>query len=80
MFQVDGYAGYNRLLAPDRVGPDFRLALCWAYARRKLIEITRTGPASGPVPLSFRPKRSFRMRQGFSIPVLSDVAVDCRIR
>jgi hypothetical protein len=45
VLQVDGYAGYNRLLAPDRVGPDIRLAFCWALARRKLVEITRTGPA-----------------------------------
>jgi len=45
VLQVDGYAGYNRLLAPDRVGPDIRLAFCWAHARRKLVEITRTGPA-----------------------------------
>lgn len=43
--QVDGYAGYNRLLAPDRIGPDIRLAYCWSHARRKLVEITRTGPA-----------------------------------
>lgn len=43
--QVDGYAGYNRLIAPDRVGPGIQLAYCWAHARRKLIEITRTGPA-----------------------------------
>jgi len=45
VLQVDGYAGYNRLLAPDRVGPDIRLAFCWAHARRKLVEITRTGRA-----------------------------------
>ncbi len=45
ILQVDGYAGYNRLLAPDRVGPDIRLAFCWAHARRKLVEITRTGRA-----------------------------------
>jgi hypothetical protein len=43
--QVDGYAGYNRLIAPDRFGPGTQFAHCWAYARRKLIEITRTGPA-----------------------------------
>ena len=43
--QVDGYAGYNRLIAVDRVGPNIQLAYCWAHARRKLIEITRTGPA-----------------------------------
>ncbi len=42
---TDGYAGYNRLIAPDRVGPGIQLAYCWAHARRKLIEITRTGPA-----------------------------------
>lgn len=45
VLQVDGYAGYNRLIAPDRVGPDIRLAYCWAHARRELVEITRTGPA-----------------------------------
>lgn len=45
ILQVDGYAGYNRLIAPDRVGPDIQLAYCWAYARRKLVEITRTGSA-----------------------------------
>ncbi|AFL54813.1 hypothetical protein ABIE78_000539 [Sinorhizobium fredii] len=44
VLQVDGYAGYNRLVAPDRIGPDIRLAYCWAHARRKLVEITRTGP------------------------------------
>ncbi|WP_234908562.1 IS66 family transposase, partial [Rhizobium rhizogenes] len=43
VLQVDGYAGYNRLIAPDRVGPDIQLAYCWAHARRKLVEITRTG-------------------------------------
>lgn len=42
---MDGYAGYNRLIAPDRVGPNIRLAYCWAHARRKLVEITRTGSA-----------------------------------
>lgn len=45
VLQVDGYAGYNRFIAPDRVGPDIRLAYCWAHARRKLVEITRTGSA-----------------------------------
>lgn len=45
ILQVDGYAGYNRLIAPDRVGPGIQLAHCWAHARRKLIEIIRTGPA-----------------------------------
>ena len=45
ILQVDGYAGYNRLIAPDRAGPGIKLAYCWAHARRKLVEITRTGPA-----------------------------------
>jgi hypothetical protein len=42
---TNGYAGYNRLIVPDRIGPNIQLAHCWAHARRKLIEITRTGPA-----------------------------------
>src|SRR5690606_31755992 len=45
ILQVDGYAGYNRLIAPGRIGPGIQLAHCWVHARRKLIEITRTGPA-----------------------------------
>lgn len=45
ILQVDGYAGYNRLIAKDRIGPDIRLAYCWAHARRKLIEITRNRSA-----------------------------------
>jgi transposase len=45
ILQVDGYAGYNRLIAPDRVGPDIQLAYCWAHARRKLVEIARNGTA-----------------------------------
>lgn len=45
ILQVDGYAGYNWLIAPDRIGPAVQLAHCWAHARRKLIEIIRTGPA-----------------------------------
>jgi hypothetical protein len=45
ILQVDGYAGYNRMIAADRIGPGIQLAYCWAHARRKLIEITRTGPA-----------------------------------
>ncbi|MDR6190612.1 hypothetical protein QE372_002927 [Agrobacterium pusense] len=34
-----------RLIAPERVGPDIQLVYCWALARRKLLEITRNGPA-----------------------------------
>ena len=45
ILQVDGYAGYNRLIAPGRVGADIQLAYCWAHARRKLVEITRAGTA-----------------------------------
>ena len=45
ILQVDGYAGYTRLIAPDRVGPDIQLVYCWAHARRKLVEITRNGSA-----------------------------------
>jgi hypothetical protein len=40
-----GYAGYKRLIAPERVCLDIRLAYCWAHARRKLVEITRNGSA-----------------------------------
>jgi transposase len=39
--QVDGYAGYNRLL--KRPTRDLRLAYCWAHARRKLHEVAQTG-------------------------------------
>lgn len=42
---TNGYAGYNRLIAPDRIDPGIKLAHCWAHALRKLIEITCTGPA-----------------------------------
>ncbi|MEY9182029.1 hypothetical protein ABIA41_003464 [Bradyrhizobium sp. USDA 313] len=45
ILEVNGYAGHNRLIAPDRVGPNIQLAYCWAHARRKLVEITRTGSA-----------------------------------
>lgn len=45
ILQVDGYDGYNRLIAADRIGPGIQLAHCWAHARRKRIENTRTGPA-----------------------------------
>ncbi|NKM94232.1 IS66 family transposase [Rhizobium leguminosarum bv. viciae] len=45
VLQVDGYAGYNRLIAPDRVESDIRLAYCWAHARRKMVEIIRNGTA-----------------------------------
>lgn len=42
--QVDGHAGYDRLIA-DRIGPGIQAVISRVHARRKLIEITRTGPA-----------------------------------
>jgi hypothetical protein len=44
ILQVDGYVGYNRLIAPERTGALIQLAHSWAHARRKLIKITRSGP------------------------------------
>ncbi|WP_417811835.1 IS66 family transposase [Thalassospira alkalitolerans] len=41
ILQVDGYAGYNRLL--KRPAQDVRLAYCWAHARRKLHEVSQSG-------------------------------------
>ena len=41
--QVDGYAGYNRLL--KRPAQDVRLAYCWAHARRKLHDVTQSSTA-----------------------------------
>ena len=43
MLQVDGYAGYNRLL--KRPAQDVSLAYCWAHARRKLHDLTQSGAA-----------------------------------
>ncbi|ACM35492.1 MULTISPECIES: IS66 family transposase [Rhizobium/Agrobacterium group] len=45
ILQVDGYAGYNRLIGPDRIGRNIQLAYCWAHVRRKLVEITRNATA-----------------------------------
>jgi hypothetical protein len=40
ILQVDGYAGYNALAEPRRVGgTPMTLAYCWAHARRKLHDI-----------------------------------------
>ena len=39
ILQVDGYAGYNRVLDPRDNDP-IQLAYCWAHARRKLYELT----------------------------------------
>lgn len=43
ILQVDGYAGYNRLL--KRPAQDVTLAYCWAHARRKLHDLTQSGAA-----------------------------------
>lgn len=45
ILQVDGYAAYNRLIQPDRVGHAIQLAYCWAHARRKLFEVARNSTA-----------------------------------
>lgn len=41
--QVDGYAGYNRLVR--RADQGIELAFCWAHARRKLHEVAQAGKA-----------------------------------
>lgn len=41
--QVDGYAGYNRLL--KRANQGIALAYCWAHARRKLHEVAQNSTA-----------------------------------
>lgn len=38
ILQVDGYAGYNRVLDPRDNAP-IQLAYCWAHARRKLFDL-----------------------------------------
>lgn len=43
VLQVDGYAGYNRLL--KRTDRQIQLAYCWAHARRKLYEVARNSTA-----------------------------------
>lgn len=43
VLQVDGYAGYNRLL--KRPTQDVTLAYCWAHARRKLHDVAQSGAA-----------------------------------
>jgi transposase len=43
ILQVDGYAGYNRLL--KRTNDQVALAYCWAHARRKLHEVAQAGTA-----------------------------------
>lgn len=43
ILQLDGYAGYNRLL--KRPAQDVTLAYCWAHARRKLYDVTQSSEA-----------------------------------
>jgi len=43
ILQVDGYAGYNRLL--KRTDRGIELAYCWAHARRKLHEVAKNSTA-----------------------------------
>lgn len=63
ILRVDGYAGFDRLIAPDRTGTDIRLAYCWALARRKLVEITRTGATPKECPLRWTRGRSRELGQ-----------------
>lgn len=44
ILQVDGYAGYNRVLDLRGNAP-IQLAYCWAHARRKLYELTHDNVA-----------------------------------
>ena len=44
VLQVDGYAGYNRVLDLRDNAP-IQLAYCWAHARRKLFELTHNNVA-----------------------------------
>ena len=43
ILQVDGYAGYNRLL--KRADDNVVLAYCWAHAPRRLHEVAQSGTA-----------------------------------
>ena len=45
ILQVDGYAGYNRLIRSERAGPPIRLAFCWPHARRKLHGVAKNSTA-----------------------------------
>lgn len=47
ILQVDGYAGYNKVLYRREAG--VQLAYCWAHARRKLKELAR---AKTPTPIA----------------------------
>ncbi|GJE03658.1 IS66 family transposase [Methylobacterium isbiliense] len=60
ILQADAYAGYNRLLAPDRQPGPIVEALCWSHARRKFFELAdiaasrRRGRNAAPIsPIAF---------------------------
>ncbi len=60
ILQADAYAGYNRLLAPDRQPGPIVEALSWAHARRKFFELAdiatsrRRGRNAAPIsPIAF---------------------------
>lgn len=60
ILQADAYAGYNRLLAPDRQPGPIVEALCWAHARRKFFVLAdiaanaRRGSKAAPIsPIAF---------------------------
>lgn len=84
--QVDGYAGYNRLL--KRADQTVTLAYCWAHARRKLHEVARTGitpianDGLGRIAALYRIEKDLRgqspadrqaARQARSKPVVADL-------
>jgi transposase len=87
ILQVDGYAGYNKVLY--RAGGGVQLAYCWAHARRKLFEISRT---DRPTPIAdegvakiaklYRLEKEIRgtsradrlaQRQEFAQPIIDDL-------
>lgn len=43
LLQVDGYAAYNCLAAPERTGGPVTLACCWIHVRRKFYELHVAG-------------------------------------
>ena len=45
ILQVDGYAGYNALVAPKRPGSPITLAYCWSHFRRQFYDIAIGGNA-----------------------------------
>ena len=45
LLQVDGYAAYQALADPARVGGSVTLAYCWSHVRRRFYEIAQGGNA-----------------------------------